>query len=170
VCFDDDFGISGSSDGRFDIPTDLAIDKDSGEIDVVDTDNKRLQRFQSDGDFDNLEFGSSNSSDDEYLGSPSAITVHKKTDYIYVADSTTDSISVFDDNGDFLFSFDDDDSGDEFKNPSSMTIDDSNDMLYVADTGNNRIRIFELTDGDNCPSGTDEVINDEVCFVDDFGR
>ena len=21
----------------------------------------------------------------------------------------------------------------------------------------------------NCPSGTDEVVNDEVCFVDDFG-
>ena len=30
-------------------------------------------------------------------------------------------------------------------------------------------RMFELTDGDNCPSGTDEVVNDEVCFVKEFG-
>ena len=169
VCFDDDFGVSGSSDGRFDIPTDLAIDKDTGDVYVVDSENNRVQRFQSDGDFDNLEFGSSNSNDDEYLGTPSAIAVHKKTDYIYVADSSTDSISVFDNDGDFLFSFDDDDSGDEFKDPSGMVIDDSEDILYVADTGNNRIRMFELTDGDNCPSGTDEVVNDEVCFVEEFG-
>ena len=50
-----------------------------------------------------------------------------------------------------------------------MIIDDGEDRLYVADTGNDRVRIFELTDGSNCPSGTDEVVNDEVCFVDDFG-
>ena len=81
----------------------------------------------------------------------------------------TDSISVFDNDGDFRFSFDDDDSGDEFEKPAGLVIDDSEDMLYVADTGNNRIRMFELTDGDNCPSGTDEVVNNEVCFVDDFG-
>ena len=67
---------------------DLAIDKDTGDVYVVDSDNNRVQRFQSDGDFDNLEFGSSNSNDDEYLGTPSAIAVHKKTDYIYVADSS----------------------------------------------------------------------------------
>ena len=169
VCFDDDFGSSGSSDGRFDIPTGLAIDKGNGDIYVVDSDNNRVQRFQSNGDFDNLEFGSSSSGDDEYLGTPSAIAVHKKTDYIYVADSTADSISVFDDDGDFLFSFDDDDSNDRFDKPAGLVIDDSEDILYVADTGNNRIRMFELTDDDNCPSGTDEVVNDEVCFVDDFG-
>ena len=169
VCFDEDFGSSGSSDGRFDIPTDLAIDKDTGDIYVVDSDNNRVQRFQSDGDFDNLEFGSSKSSDDEYLGTPSAIAVHKKTDYIYVADSTNDSISVFDDDGNFKFSFDDDASSDKFDKPSGMVIDDSENILYVADTGNNKIRMFELTDDDNCPSGTDEVINDEVCFVEEFG-
>ena len=169
VCFDDDFGSSGSGDGRFDKPTGLAIDKGNGDIYVVDSDNNRVQRFQSNGNFDNLEFGSSRSGDDDYLGTPSAIAVHKKSDYIYVADSTTDSISVFDDDGDFLFSFDDDDDGDEFKNPSGMVIDDSEDILYVADTGNNRIRVFELTDDDSCPSGTDEVVKDEVCFVEDFG-
>ena len=170
VCFDDDFGSSGSGDGRFDIPTDLAINPDNGDIYVVDSENNRVQRFQSDGDFDNLEFGSSDNDDDEYLGSPSAIAVHKKTDYIYVADSDTDSISVFDDDGDFLFNFGDTGSDDdEFRNPSGMIIDNNEDILYVADTDNNRIQIFELTDRDNCPSGTKEVVSDEVCFVENFG-
>ena len=40
----------------------------------------------------------------------------RSSDYIYVADSTTDSISVFDDNGNFKFNFDDDGSnGNEFQ-------------------------------------------------------
>ena len=169
VCFDKDFGSSGSSDGRFDIPTDLAIDRGNGDIYVVDSDNNRVQRFQENGNFDNLEFGSSDDDADEYLGSPSAIAVHKKTDYVYVADTTTDSISVFDDDGRFKFNFDDDGSNDEFKNPSAMVIDDDDEILYVADTGNNRIRMFELTDGDNCSSGNKEVVNDEVCFVEEFG-
>jgi len=87
-----------------------------------------------------------------------------------VADSSTDSISVFDDDGDFLFNFGDTGSDDdEFRNPSGMVIDDGEDILYVADTDNHRIQIFELTNGSNCPSDTDEIVNDEVCFVDDFG-
>ena len=167
--FDDDFGSSGSADERFDIPTNLAIDKGNGDIYVVDSDNNSVKRFQSDGDFDNLEFGSSRSGDDEYLGTPSAIAVHRSSNFIYVADSSTDSISVFDDDGDFQFSFNDDDSNDKFDKPAGMVIDESEDILYVADTGNNRIRIFELTDDGNCPSGTNEVVNNEVCFVDDFG-
>ncbi len=170
VCYDEAFGSSGSGDGRFDMPTDLAISKDTGDIYVVDSDNNRVQRFQSDGDFDNLEFGSSDSGDDEYLGSPSAIAIDKKSDYIYVADSTTDSISVFDDDGDFLFNFGDTGSDDdEFRNPSGMVIDDKDHILYVADTENHRIKIYELTDGSNCPSGTDEIIDDEVCYVEEFG-
>ena len=170
VCFDDSFGSTGSSTGRFDIPTDLAIDKSSGDIYVVDSDNNRVQRFQDDGDYDNLEFGSSDSNDNDYLGSPSAIAIHGSSDNIYVADSTTDSISVFSDNGNFLFKFGDTGSGDdEFRDVSGMIIDDDDDILYVADTRNDRIQMYELTDGSNCPSGTDEIVNDEVCFIDNFG-
>ena len=169
VCYDDDFGSSGSSDGKFDIPTDLAVSKDNGDIYVVDSDNNRVQRFNSNGGYDNLEFGSDNSSADEYLGTPSAIAIDKKSDYIYVADTSRDSISVFDDDGDFKFKFDDDGSNGDFRDPSGMVIDDSNQILYVADTDNNKIKIFELTDGDDCPNDTEEVEKDEVCFVDDFG-
>ena len=48
---------------------------------------------------------------------------------------------------------------DEFENPSGMVIDETENVLYVADTDNNRIQMFQLTDGSNCPSGTDEIEN-----------
>ena len=60
-------------------------------------------------------------------------------------------------------------SDDEFRDVLDMVVDDDNDILYVADTKNDRIKIYELTGGSNCPSGTDEIVNNEVCFVEEFG-
>ena len=94
------------------------------------------------------------------------IAIHRSGDNVFVADTATDSISVFSDNGNFQFKFGKvGSSDDEFRNPSGMIVDDDEDILYVADTENHRIQIFELTDGDNCPSGTKEIRDDEVCFV-----
>jgi DNA-binding beta-propeller fold protein YncE len=45
VCFDDDFGSSGSGDGKFDAPTNLAINLGNGDIYVIDSDNNRIQRL-----------------------------------------------------------------------------------------------------------------------------
>ena len=56
---------------------------------------------------------------------------------------------------------------DEFDTPTDLAV--HNGQLYVVDSRNDRIKIFELTDGDRCPSGTDEVVTDEVCFDEDFG-
>ena len=170
ICFDEKFGGFGSNDGKFNTPISLAINPDTKDVYIVDSDNNRVQRFEADGDFDGLLFGSSDSDDDEYLGSPTAIAIHQSTDNIFVADSSTDSISVFDDNGNFMFSFGSAGSDDdEFRNPSGLIFDNDNDILYVADTGNNRIQIFEITDGSNCPSDTDEIVEDEVCYVGSFG-
>ena len=47
-----------------------------------------------------------------------------------------------------------------------MMITTSCTWLTPTTTG---FRMYELTDNSNCPSGTEEVVNDEVCFVDDFG-
>ena len=58
---------------------------------------------------------------------------------------------------------------DEFDNPTDLAINNSGDKLYVVDSENNRIKIYELTGGDNCSSGNDEIVNDEVCFDEIFG-
>ena len=154
-------------DGQFNQPSDVAIDA-FGDIYVTDSQNNRVQKFDSDGDFE-IKFGSSDDNDQDYLGSPVSIAIQKSTRDIYVTDTVTDSISVFDSSGSFSFKFGSAGSDDgEFRNPTSIIIDDSKDILYVADTDNDRIQIFELVDSNNCPQGTNEIV-DGVCFVDEFG-
>ena len=154
-------------DGQFNQPSDVAIDA-FGDIYVTDSQNNRVQKFDSDGDFE-IKFGSSDDNDQDYLGSPVSIAIQKSTRDIYVTDTVTDSISVFDSSGSFSFKFGSAGSDDgEFRNPTSIIIDDSKDILYVADTDNDRIQIFELVDSNNCPQGTNEIVNG-ICFVEEFG-
>ncbi|NNM02725.1 MAG: hypothetical protein HKP26_04065, partial [Nitrosopumilus sp.] len=120
-----------------------------------------------DGEFQS-KFGSSDSGDDEYLGSAKDIAIEESTRKIFVSDSERDSISVFDSSENFVTSFDSFDGNDDFQNPSGLIVDNDNDMLYVVDSGNDRIVVFELVTGITCPSGTVESV-DGICYVKKFG-
>jgi DNA-binding beta-propeller fold protein YncE len=161
-------GASEDGDGQFNEPLNVAVDE-FGDIFVVDSQNDRIQRFDNDGDFE-IKFGSSDSNDQDYLGTPAGIAIQESTRNSFVTSKALDAIVVFDSSGNFEFKFGSTGSGEgEFRNPSHLLIDNSKDMLYVADTDNDRIQMFELTNGSNCPGGTTEIVNDEVCFVDEFG-
>ncbi|MGY5144310.1 MAG: fibronectin type III domain-containing protein, partial [Candidatus Nitrosopumilus sp. bin_32a] len=165
-CNDNADGADDDGDGQFENPISIARDA-LGKFFVVDSDNQRVQIFDDDGEFQS-KFGSSNSALDEYLGSAKGIVIQESTREILVSNIETDSISVFDSTGDFMFEFDSFNGNDDFKNPTNMIIDNSNQILYVSDSGNDRIVIFELVTGTTCPSGTDEAV-DGVCFVEEFG-
>ena len=165
-CNDNADGADDDGDGQFNEPFSIARDS-IGKFYVVDSDNERVQIFDDDGEFQSR-FGSSDNSDDEYLGSATGIVVQESTREILVSNIESDSISVFDSGGDFLFEFDSFNGNDDFRNPTNMIIDNSEQMLYVSDSGNNRIVIFELVTGTTCPSGTEEAVNG-VCFVEEFG-
>ena len=166
-CNDNAQGANVDGDGQFNEPTFVTVDA-FGDIFVADSLNDRVQRFDDDGDFE-IKFGSSDSGDPDYLGSPAGIAIQESTRNTYVSSEITDSILVFDQSGGFEFSFGSagGDEG-EFRNPSHMLIDNSEDFLYVADTDNDRIQIFELVDSNTCPAGTSEIV-DGVCFVKEFG-
>jgi len=161
----DDAVVDG--DGQFNEPIGVIVDA-SNDIYVVDSQNDRVQRFDSGGDFE-LKFGSSDNNDQDYLGTPNGIAIQESTGDIYISSISTDSIAVFDSSGTILFKFGSVGSDDgEFRNPTSIMIDDS-EILYVADTDNDRIQMFELVDtNDNCPQGTQEIVNG-ICFVEEFG-
>ncbi len=165
-CNDNADGADEDGDGQFNDPISIARDA-IGKFFVVDTDNSRIQIFDDDGEFQS-KFGSSNSGDDEYLGSAEGVTIQESSGDIFVSDVVRDSISVFDSSGNFQFKFDSFDGNDDFRNPTNMIIDNSNEILFVTDSGNDRIIIFELVDGTTCPSGTVESV-DGVCFVEEFG-
>jgi len=165
LCNSNADGASGAGDGQFNNPISIAIDA-LGKFFVADSDNKRIQVFDDDGEFQ-LKFGSPSSGDEEYIGLAKGIVIQESSRNIFVSDVERDSISVFDSTGDFLFKFDSFD-GTDFKNPTNMVIDNDEEMLYVADSGEDRIVVFELVDGSTCPSGTEESV-DGVCFVKQFG-
>jgi len=165
-CNDNADGANVDGDGQFNNPISIAIDA-LGKFFVIDSANFRVQIFDKDGEFQS-KFGSSNSAIDEYLGSAKGITIQESSKNILISNTESDSISVFDSTGDYLFKFDSFNGNDDFTNPSHMVIDNSNEMLFVSDSSNDRIIIFELVTGTTCPSGTVKSVNG-VCFVKEFG-
>ena len=163
-CHDNSRGADNDGDGQFNDPHGIVLVDDN--LWVTDTGNDRVQMF--DGTRFELKFGSSESRDDDYLGSPQRVAVLDSENRIFVSSRTSDAIHVFDDSGRYLFKFDDF-GRDSFDNPSHMIIDETEKMLYISDSGNNQIVVFKLVRGDNCPSGTEREA-DGVCFVKKFGE
>lgn len=75
------------------------------------------------------------------LNQPTAVHIGRNRN-IYILDGVNARVAVFDDGGNFLFSFGKEGNGQgEFALPVGMTIDKSGNV-YVADTGNHRVQIF----------------------------
>ncbi|MBU0686678.1 MAG: 6-bladed beta-propeller [Candidatus Margulisbacteria bacterium] len=131
--FIESFGSFGYGDGFFDGPLDVAIDKASN-IYVADTGNDRVQVLD--------EFGKPILIIDQYLKSPSAVSVDDY--YIYVSSSGDDKVVIFDKQGNFVLSFGGTgtDPG-EFNNPQGISVSE-NYVFYVVDSGNQRIQKFKL--------------------------
>ena len=165
-CDGDERGANKDGDGQFNGPTSIAKDK-SDRFFVVDSDNHRVQKFDDSWEFQ-LEFGSSNARVDDYFDSAAGIAFQdlRSGDRVIVSDSKGDSISVFDIDGIFEFTFklSDLDGQSNFDGPTNMVVDD--DRLYVSDTLKDRIIILDLKN--NCSSGSEEI-QEGVCFVDEFG-
>ncbi|AFS81213.1 fibronectin type III domain-containing protein [Candidatus Nitrosopumilus koreensis AR1] len=165
-CNADADGADEDGDGQFNDPISIAIDA-LGRFFVVDTDNERVQVFDDDGEFQ-FKFGSSDSGDDDYLGSANGVVIQDSSRDIFVSDTENDSISVFNSLGNFLFDFNFFNGNDDFRNPNGMVIDNSDNILFVVDSGNDRIVMFEIVDGTTCPSGTVKSV-DGICYLKEFG-
>ena len=129
---------SSSDDGKFDLPTNVAVDSD-GNIYVSDAGNFRIQKFNSTGDFQ-LKFGSEGLGPGQF-NSPMGIDTNSFKE-IYVVDSGKNSVQKFNSEGGFLsefgiFGFNDS----EFFIPFGIGID-SSDNIYVLDSGNGRVQKF----------------------------
>ena len=98
VCFVEEFGSSGSTDGKFNAPSGLAFDEDNGLLYVSDKDNDRVQIISTTGNSKVIsfsdEFGSSGTSDDEFK-KPSDLAISKDGTNLYVVDSDNDRIKIF---------------------------------------------------------------------------
>eukprot|EP01114_Cavostelium_apophysatum_P014823 TRINITY_DN3935_c0_g1_i1.p1 TRINITY_DN3935_c0_g1~~TRINITY_DN3935_c0_g1_i1.p1 ORF type:complete len:865 (+),score=193.23 TRINITY_DN3935_c0_g1_i1:94-2688(+) len=132
------FGSHGSDDGNFRNPTDMAVNA-RGDIFVADTDNHRIQIFNSCGTFLNS-FGSKGNGDGQ-LSAPSGITVNHN-DEIVVADNNNHRVQIFAPDGRFVRKFGSKGSGEgQFNYPVAVAIN-SRGYIIVSDRDNDRVQIF----------------------------
>lgn len=171
------FGSCGSGEGEFDGASDIEIDI-AGNIYIADTENKRIQKFDSNGNFV-LEF-ITNKTDGLFDG-PSALDLDSAGN-IYIAEGLNRLIQKFDPNGNLIFEFGTQGSGDgEFGFPSAVALDSSGN-IYVSDSNNdihtqenNRVQVFDSNGNfifsfGATGSGDGEFMGPLDIVLDDFGN
>ncbi|PYE61986.1 NHL repeat-containing protein, partial [Aneurinibacillus soli] len=121
--------------GEFNSPKGIAVDS-SGNVYVVDTNNNRIQKFDSSGTYV-TQWGSDGSGDGQF-SYPQGIAVDSSGN-VYVVDSNNKRIEKFDSSGTYITKWGSYGSGDgQFSYPQGIAVDSSGNV-YVADTNNNRI-------------------------------
>ncbi|MCA9343189.1 6-bladed beta-propeller, partial [Candidatus Saccharibacteria bacterium] len=137
--YDGNFGPDNSTNFRFEGNSDTAFDS-LGNMYVTDTNNHRIQKFDSDSNFVSS-WGSHGKADGNFR-SPLGISVDT-SDNIYVVDTQNNRIQKFDSSGNYLLQWGGYGSGDgQFLAPYDISVDTS-DNIYVVDTQNNRIQKFD---------------------------
>ena len=132
-------GNSGSGDGQFKFPWGVAID-DAGSVYVADTNNDRIQKFDSNGVY--LTQWGSNGSGDGQFKFPYDVAVDAAGN-VYVADRDNDRIQKFDSSGGYLSQWGSSGTSDgQFDGPGGVAVDAAGNV-YVADTTSDRIQKFD---------------------------
>ncbi|GEM_PF-2002568 len=139
------FGSLGTEFKEFIDPTGIALDSD-GSIYVADTGNARVQKFDKHGKFlgafgsmgllsvGMADAGYSNNEENkrhELFESPEAIIIGQSGD-AYIVDRRTGTVSIFDNEGNYIKSFG------SLVSPRGIA-DDSQGNIYVVEQGNNRV-------------------------------
>ncbi len=135
------WGSLGTQPGKFVNPLQIAVDQD-GNVYVNDLGTKRVQKFQSNGDYI-LDWGSSGKHPGGFYY-PAGIAV--SDDSVFVADRDLHRIQKFSLDGEFVLEWGRKGSYDgELFFPNGIAV--YNNKIYVVDTGNQRIQVFS-TDGE----------------------
>ena len=133
------FGSQGAGNGQFNIPYRIALDA-SGKIYVVDTNNHRIQIFNSAGTYVS-KIGGVQGSGSGHFNYPYGIAIDA-SGKILVADSDNHRIQVFNSDGTYVSTIGSQGTANgRFNNPTGIAIDASGKIL-VADAFNHRIQIF----------------------------
>ncbi|MGH9822802.1 MAG: SBBP repeat-containing protein, partial [Blastocatellia bacterium] len=136
------FGSQVTGPGELDNPSGLAVDG-AGDVYVADTNNDRVQKFDSNGNFI-LQFGETGDAPGQ-LFSPESVAVDRMGS-VWVADTLNGRVEKFDAGGGFIlqiggFGFQGLDGFEPFVGAIAIG---NNDMLYVLDSSNHQVEEFSL--------------------------
>ncbi len=130
------YGAYGTGTGQLREPADLKVDA-SGNVWVADSQNHRVQEFNSKGEFVRA-IGSEGTGNGQFSGSVMGVAIDSKGN-IWVTNSSANRIEEFSPEGVFIKAVGSYGSGNEqFWVPEGLAFDSKGD-LYVADRGNNRV-------------------------------
>ena len=132
-------GKRGNTDGEFNFPSYIALDK-NGRLYVVDSFNFRVQIFDADGNFVK-KFGKLGDASG-FFSRPHGIGIDSEG-HVYVVDASFNNFQIFDEDGKLLLWVGT--AGKkpgEFYLPTGLYIDDK-DRIYVSDTFNRRVQVFQ---------------------------
>jgi sugar lactone lactonase YvrE len=132
------FGEEGSGNGQLKQP-DLGIATDSeGNIWVADTENNRVEKFNSKGEYLS-QFGKEGVGNGEFK-SPKGLAFDLSGN-IWVVDSGNNRVEKFNSKGEYLGKFGEKGSGEgQFNSPAGIAF--SGTVAFIVDSGNNRVQKF----------------------------
>ncbi len=136
------FGTAGSANGQFDTPGQIAVDPNTGDVYVADTNNNRIEEFDAAGNYLS-QFGSLGSGNGQFEA-PLAVAVDPSNGDVYVADTNNDRVQEFDSAGNYLSQFGSSGTGDgQFTGPTGVAVDPSSRDVYVVDGTDDRVEVFD---------------------------
>ncbi|ULO06830.1 S-layer homology domain-containing protein [Paenibacillus sp. 19GGS1-52] len=160
-----------SGEGEFYGPAGAAVDS-YGNIYVIDRNNNRIQKFDSNGVY-LMQWGEEGTGKGQFYY-PESITIDDSGN-VYVMEMQHSRIQKFDQNGVYLSEWGSAGSGDgEFNYPQGITVDSSGNV-YVLDTYNYRVQKFDtsgayLTQWGSAGSGNGEFSLSYGITADDNGN
>jgi len=142
-----EWGSQGTSDGQFNMPTDIAIDPSSHNIFIVDAGNNRVQVFDSNGKFI-TKWGTQGTGDGQF-NHPSGISIDPVGN-IYVLDAGNLRIEKFASDGSFLTQWSSPSVVAGAVYQSDLSVDPSGNVYFTATKENKFYK--DTTDGDTITS------------------
>ncbi len=132
-------GSQGTVPGQFQYPRGIAVRGDT--IYVVDSNNHRIQIFNTNGEYQNM-FGTYGTGSGDEMRNPYGIAIDWQ-DNIYITDTNNHRIKKFDTHNNCILQWGSNGANaGQFNFPIGIAIDSDNNV-YVADTYNNRIQKFD---------------------------
>lgn len=148
----DHWGTRGNQVGQYDFPNGIAVDRESGNIFVADSNNRRVVSLTGDGSVRWILGTETLESAVSVFELPRSVAVGPDG-LVYVADVLTHRIFVIDQDGNLVSAFGERGTADgQFNFPESLAVA-ANGRMYVADRANNRVQIWQL-DNKSMPEPT----------------